>query len=143
MGFSIKLIHKMAVVGLCILLNGCSILKTPALGWTLIRVENVGEADFEQVVFIFPKPLPNRHLDPKITRHVVVGPVAKQQKSKYQTVPFAYRASNAYVKVIARGKEYESRPMDYVGAKPLPPGRYTYTLSLKSDVLHLQRTKQQ
>ena len=134
---------SIAVVGFCVLLNGCSILKTPALGWTLIRVENVGEVDLLQVIFTFPKLGSDDYPDTKSTYRIAMGSVGKQQTSKYHTVSVAYRAKWVWVEVIASGKVYEWHPIDTHSKQSLSPSRYTYRLSLQDDVLHVQRIKQQ
>jgi hypothetical protein len=56
------------------------------------------------------------------------GQVAAGQSSDYKLFANAY--SYAYIKVSANGQEVVWQPIDYVGEKPLEPGRYTYVLGI-------------
>lgn len=81
-----------------------------------VRIANQSSQDFEQVAVTFP------------SGKVDFGRVEKGKTTEYRPVGKAYRY--AQVEVMANGRKLSLQPQDYMGEKPLDPGRYTYALNL-------------
>ncbi len=67
---------------------------------------------------------------------ITVGLLGVGRESSYQIVGEAY--SYAWVVATEDGKEYEVRPIDYVGEAPLGPGRYTSRLGVRDGQLEVE-----
>ena len=104
-----------ALVFLAVLASGCSSLseRNDAVQ---VRVANRSTYDFEKVTVTFPEGARE------------YGRVAKGAAAGYQEVKKAY--GYAPVEVTIQGGSWRFQPQDYLGEKPLAPGRYTYALSL-------------
>ena len=84
----------------------------------LIRIRNDAAIDFDRVQANFP-------FGPEID----YGPLPADGTSEYEPVDRAYRY--AFLRVqLADGRELVYQPIDYVGETLLPPGRYTYVLTI-------------
>jgi hypothetical protein len=81
-----------------------------------VRVRNDSGVDFDSVTVIFPGNYREEY-----------GKLAAGAASDYIDVPQAYRY--AWVQVVAAGKEFGHKPVDYVGEQELQPGMYTYGLT--------------
>lgn len=95
-----------------------------------IRVRNASSADFEHVVVTFP----NQH-------RVDYGRVRAGEVSDYRSVEQAYRYAG--IAASAGARELTLAPIDYVGERPLDPGRYTYVLGRENDRLTLSLQREQ
>lgn len=89
-----------------------------------VRISNTSETDFDRVVVVFPE-----------QGQVDYGAVRKGGLSQFRTTKKAYRYAGIRVKIGQR--ELTLNPIDYVGEKPLEPGRYTYVLGLNGEQLTL------
>lgn len=94
-----------------------------------IRIANAGTVDFDQVIVHFPN-----------GDALSYGPVLAGSKGFY-----AYSDGPLYryaaVEVVVNGTRYRYQPDDFLGETPLPPGTYTYELSLVGDNVHLEFRK--
>jgi len=101
---------------LAVLFGGCSSLidRNDAIQ---VRVANRSAYDFEKVTVTFPDEVQE------------YGRVAKGATTKYQEVKKAYGYAPVEV-TIQGGSSLRLQPQDYLGEKPLAPGRYTYALSV-------------
>jgi len=94
-----------------------------------VRVSNASAVDFESVRMTLPED--GEH---------DLGRVPAAGHSAFVTARRAYRY--AAFRVRAEGGELVLQPIDYVGERPLAPGRYDYVLNvdngrLKVDVAHV------
>lgn len=94
---------------------GCALGVSPD-GPVEVRVANASEIAFEGVLVDFAG------------EAVSYGSIGAGTASEYRRVERAYRY--AYVELTAGGREHVLQPIDYVGEKTLPPGRYTYEIRL-------------
>lgn len=94
-----------------------------------LRIANVGTVDFDQVIVHFPN-----------GDAVGYGPVLASTRSFY-----AYSDGPLYryaaIEIRVNGTRYRYQPDDFLGETALPPGRYTYELSLVGDSVHLEFRK--
>jgi len=104
-----------ALVLLVALSGGCSSLSDRKDA-VRVRIANRSAYDFEKVTITFPDGVRE------------YGRVAKGAASGYQEVKNAY--GYAPVEVTIQGGSLRLQPQDYLGEKPLAPGRYTYALSV-------------
>lgn len=81
-----------------------------------VRVANNSSFAFERVEVVFPE------------NEVDYGSVSAHGVSEYVPVETAYRY--AYIEVEVGGEVLTIQPIDYVGEKPIGPGRYTYLLNV-------------
>lgn len=65
------------------------------------------------------------------TGEVDFGDLSSGKQTEYRKFNKAYRY--AFVKLEIDGKEYTIQPIDYVGEKVLPDGRYTYQISFNEN----------
>ncbi|HEX6133153.1 MAG TPA: hypothetical protein VFZ24_04180 [Longimicrobiales bacterium] len=88
-----------------------------------VRVENTSVVDFDRVVINFP------------AVDMDYGAVAAGESTGYEAIGQSYR----YARVTATvgGNDYTLQPVDYVGERLLPNGRYTYRVSFDPVSLHL------
>jgi glycine cleavage system aminomethyltransferase T len=110
----VRIFHLSWVILLAVLISCSSVVAKN--GSTLVRVANRSERDFERVVVTFPEGKRE------------YGKVTKGTKSEYYDAPGAY--GYAPVDVAVGGESLHLQPQDYLGEKPLRPGRYTYALSI-------------
>lgn len=93
-----------------------------------IRIRNGSDLDFDSVLAHFPE-----------GRDVDYGPVPKGGITAFQAIGRAYRYAGFSVKA---GKQKLSlQPIDYLGEKELPAGRYTYALGVDNGRLTVQLEK--
>ncbi|MQA91765.1 MAG: hypothetical protein GEU90_16345 [Gemmatimonas sp.] len=107
-------------IALILLSLGCSAVRGPSES-VRIRVENATTVAFQNVVIFFPSGAPEEF-----------GDLAPQTSSEFRVVETAYRS--AAVTVQAEGETLTASPIDFVGATPLAPGRYTYILTVNPDL---------
>ena len=81
-----------------------------------VRVANNSSFAFSRVEVVFPE------------NEVDYGSVRANGVSEYTPVETAYRY--AYIEVEVGGEVLKIQPIDYVGERPLGPGRYTYLLNV-------------
>lgn len=81
-----------------------------------IRIANVSEVPFSEVVIDFPG------------REENYGPIEPGQTSEYRNVSLAYPYP-AY-RVVADGKPYRAITIDHIGDTRLMEGAYTYTINV-------------
>ena len=81
---------------------------------TMIRVKNLSSYDFADVV-VNTSGGENNY-----------GNILAKVISEYESFDFAY--SYAYIELKIDGNTYTIQPIDYVGEKPLKPGKYTYQI---------------
>jgi hypothetical protein len=93
-----------------------------------IRIRNDSDLDFDSVRVHFPE-----------GRDVDYGPVPKGGSSGFQAIGRAYRYAGLSVK--AGKKELSLQPIDYLGEKELPAGRYAYALGVDNGRLTIQLEK--
>jgi hypothetical protein len=95
-----------------------------------IRIRNVSDLDFDRVRVHFPE-----------GRDVDYGPVPKGGRSGFQSIGRAYRYAGLSVK--AGKQELTLQPIDYLGEKELPAGRYAYALGVDDGrlTIHLEEVK--
>jgi hypothetical protein len=86
-----------------------------------IRVENVSDLDLDRVRAHFPD------------GEVDYGPVPKGAVTAFRSPGRAYRYAGFSVE--AGGRQLSIQPMDYMGEKELPPGRYSYALGVDHGLL--------
>lgn len=87
----------------------------PARAQVLIRLRNLSDTlEMRAAYGIFPGDT------------VLFGDIPARGYSGYHPVKRAYRY--AYLRVQAGGREWVLQPVDYVGEKPLEPGRYTWEI---------------
>lgn len=91
---------------------------------TKLRVENMSNVDFSQVVIGFPG------------EEAHYGAVQAGRSSEYRVFETAYRYGD--VKVKAANETYAIWPIDYVGEEPLGPGRFTYMLDIEGGDITLR-----
>ena len=84
-----------------------------------VRVSNLSAVTFDSVTVTFPS---------ETHRY---GRVDAGASSGYAQVAQAYRY--ARIEVWAAGASYVLQPIDYVGERPLAPGRHSYGLTLEGD----------
>ena len=88
-------------------LNGCR-------SAVMIRIENLSDVDFHDVVVSFP------------SQTEEYGNISAQTSSDYRRVKKAYRY--AYIEATINEKKVIFQPIDYSGETLLPEGNYTYRL---------------
>lgn len=86
-----------------------------------IRVRNNSAVDFDEVRVNYP------------SSRVNYGSVRAGAASAYEKVESAYRY--AHIEAKHGEKSYVLQPIDYTGETELPPGRYTYVLTVAGDRL--------
>jgi hypothetical protein len=84
-----------------------------------VRVQNATGIDLDEVRVY----LPTSEQEP-----VAFGPVASGARSEYREFSVAYR----FMRIEASGGSagFTLQPYDFVGERPLSPGRYTYRLGV-------------
>lgn len=106
--------------------SGCSGMHSDRGGssgiW--VRISNRSSDDFERVTVTFP--------DGKKE----YGALRHGASSDYQQVEKAYRY--AAVQAVVKGESLTLQPQDFMGEKPLGPGRYTYALTADRTTRRLQ-----
>ncbi|MDP9120091.1 MAG: hypothetical protein M3O15_01790 [Acidobacteriota bacterium] len=105
----------MALVALGAAAGRCS-GNHEAAGGTWVRVANRSAVDFEGVTVTFPDGARE------------YGRLPQGASASYQKVEKAYRY--AAVEVVAKEGRLALQPHDFMGEKPLGPGRYTYALTV-------------
>ena len=90
-----------------------------------IRVRNGSDLDFDRVRVHFPD---GRDMD--------YGPVPKGGVTVFQSIGRAYRYAGFSVQ--AGTQELSLQPIDYLGERELPVGRYTYALGVDNGRLTVQ-----
>jgi hypothetical protein len=93
-----------------------------------IRVGNNSDLDFDRVRVHFPE---GREMD--------YGPVPKGGVTVFQSIGRAYRYAGFSVQ--AGAQELSLQPIDYMGERELPVGRYTYALGVDNGRLTVQLEK--
>lgn len=93
-----------------------------------IQIRNDSEIDFDSVRVVFPD-----------RDEAQFGRVAKGASSDFKSTTRAYRYAEIHVN--AGGRELRLQPYDYVGERPLTPGRYTYVLDIQGDRLSINLEK--
>ena len=93
-----------------------------------IRIRNGSDLDFDRVRVHFPE-----------GREVDYGPVPKGGVTAFQAISRAYRYAGFSVK--AGKQELSLQPIDYLGERELPAGRYTYVLGVDDGRLTVQLEK--
>jgi hypothetical protein len=95
-----------------------------------IRIRNGSALDFEQVRVHLPD-------EPEVD----YGPVPRGGVTAFRATSRAYRYAGFTVK--AGGQELSLQPIDYLGERELPAGRYTYVLGVDDGRLtvHLEEVK--
>lgn len=116
-----QFVHSLSVLALVCTVVGCGIFGSEDT--TRLRIENASDVDFASVHVSFPE------------AEASYGAIASGRKSEYQRVDEAY--GYGFVKVEAKEETYTIQPVDYVGAEPLEPGRYTYQLDIVEGELAL------
>lgn len=96
---------------------------------TQVRVHNATGAQLESVRVLAPVVPP---------RPVAFGPLDDDAHSDYHDVPDARRI--AHVEATGPAGDLVLQPYDLVGEEPLPPGRWTYRLSVTQGRLRLDVT---
>ncbi len=90
------------------------VAELPARGAVMIRIRNLSNRDFDEVTVGFPEQTESW------------GALAAGAATAYRAVSIAYRY--AYIDARRGPERYLLQPIDYVGERALPPGRYTYEL---------------
>jgi len=93
---------------------------------TQVRVHNATGSELASVRVFAPGVPP---------RPVAFGPLDAGARSDYQDVPDARRI--AHIEATGPAGDLVLQPYDLVGEEPLPPGRYTYRLSVTHGRLRL------
>ena len=93
-------------------LAGCPAGNDPVY----IRMSNTSQVDFDSIEVRFPG------------QTELYGALRSGEFSEYREVSAAY--SYAYAEVYSGERRFVLQPIDYLGAEFLPPGRYTYHLSV-------------
>jgi hypothetical protein len=88
----------------------------------MIRVSNDSEVELRDVVVKFP------------SQTEEYGNLAPNSMSDFRRITRAYEY--AYVQAVVDGKEAVLQPEDYLGAKLLEPGKYTYALTCDPTAAH-------
>ena len=107
--------RRLVRVGLVVALASCDSPFGPT-GDVNVRVANNSSFAFSRVEVVFPE------------NEVDYGSVRANGVSEYEPVETAYRY--AYIEVEVGGEVLKIQPIDYVGERPLGPGRYTYLLNV-------------
>jgi len=112
-----RLIRRQLMLLICslLVLKSCNEDRNEVL----VRIRNTSDSNFTEMLVASGVPI----LD-----GIFFGEVAAASYSGYKTFPKAYGI--AYVRLIAGGQERQLIPIDYVGERPLKPGRYTYEIGL-------------
>lgn len=95
-----------------------------------LRIRNATDVDFDGIRVSLPDGV-----------EVDYGPVPKGGLSAFHPASRAYRYAG--ISVQAAGRNYSLQPADYLGEKELPPGRYTYAVSVTGGQLTLALEKAQ
>jgi hypothetical protein len=110
-----KLLFPLSWIFLLVTAVACTSAREPADGvW--IRIGNKSSMNFDRVTVNFP------------SGQVEYGRVEKGASTDYRRAEKAY--GYAQIEVLASGKTFTLQPQDYMGERPLDPGRYTYALKL-------------
>lgn len=87
-------------------------------GAVMLRVRNATGLDLASV---------------KLNKRYSFGDLANGAVSEYMKVEGMHRFS--YAEALAGNRKVVCQPRDYMGEKLLPPGHYTYTITLSGDAL--------
>lgn len=102
--------------------------RSTASGAVEIRIKNDSNLDFDRVRVDFPD------------QHAVdYGPVSAGGTTPFRAIGRAYQYAG--VSVMVGNQELSLLPIDYLGEQELPPGRYTYSLSVNNGQLTMQLEK--
>lgn len=93
-----------------------------------IQIRNGSEIDFDSVRIVFPD-----------RDEAQFGPIPKGASSDFKSTARAYRYAEIHVN--ASGRELRLQPYDYVGERPLDPGRYSYVLGVQGERLTVDLEK--
>ena len=111
-----KRITLMILSIVCLVATGCTD-RDDEINTVQIRIKNASDITFDEVQVGDAEEL---HLD-----------VLPDSYSAYFEYAVAYKY--AYIEIHAGEETYVLQPVDFVGQTPLPPGFYTYELSLSPE----------
>ena len=115
--------HKITILAACFFLISCESVgstiadgptndECTAIGLLCIRVENASQIAFDTFEVNFSGQV------------IQFGPLGVGQISGYRKVDAAYRY--AYTEAFSDKQRFILQPIDFMGEKLLPPGKYTY-----------------
>ena len=90
-----------------------------------VRIRNASQVDLTEVTVTFPD-----------NQTIGFGDLPAGAAGRYAAVGLAYRY--ALILATADGTEHRWQPIDFMGETPLPPGRYSYAISVDGDQIELR-----